>query len=648
MATSASLATIVDAQRVPLPESPPRRQNVMDWLAETPMPTRRVANPSAVNRSGPSSSDTSSPGLQRCLADNTAATLALPELDESYEDLLQTPAPRKPQAFVASANVTAFVSPTASTASPSSRGASFGPLPELRSGPAQTLSPPERTTLLPAAPRWLSDEADDDLMRTPAPKKVLDSAFARSAEVDELTLSLLPPTASSSTSCGRAPTNVTSLPANASVFETTTLLPTAPELADESCADLLSTPMPKSVRAFAHAADSSAFPVETSFSSDTSSILTVGAIPDGQNEAEQTTFLPVMDASYDDLMATPALQRVKAFLIADASVSLSPPACSAIGSAFVIDGTGGPSELQNRTTILPSFPADREESFEDLMATPAPRRVQQLDPDISTFPSPPMRSGLGTSASSTASSTSTSPSDATATDGASQDELDQTGFWPVVAGVDETFDDLMTTPAPRRIKMLSASPPSAPALMVSPRATELPKDSASLEARFGYLLASTRGVPRTPVTVSGAPTAVDMSFANDDESFDLDALKCDGMGDETFDLLSTPLPSLAQSRTSNFPRSPTVSPTPAVPPTPVPATTADTEDDGDETLILSAPAFDLHDESFSLLSGSRPSGLEDDDESDDWGLEEERALQPVMSAKRCANPLHLQTPFDQC
>jgi hypothetical protein len=495
IALSGSSASLAQARRVPLPESPPRRQNVMDWLAETPMPTRRVAAPSsAVDRRGPDVNDTLSLApLHSSAADNTAATLASFEMDESYEDLLQTPAPRKPRAFVTSAKVTAFPSPTTSE-SPSA----LGPLPVLIHQSRSKLRPLERTTLLPSAPRWEDDEAKDDLMATPAP------------------------------------------------------------------------------------------------------------------------------------------QRLKLFSAADVSVFPLPPSSSPLGSSVAHDSLESRAEVQDKTTVLPSIPADLDESFDNLMATPAPRRVQKLGPDASVFPSPPASADLNVSTSSSASSTSTASTAATATERADRDEPDQTGFWPALVGADETFDDLWTTPAPRRVKTLSVSPPSAPALTSPQPTTKPPQDASSLEARFGYLLASTRGAPRTSVAISRAPVAVDPSTTDEDESFDLGALKGVGMSDETFDLLSTPLPSLAQSRTSNFPRSPSTSPTPPA------ASTAPIEDNGDETLILSSKAFDFQDESFSLLSGARPTGLGDDDEVDDWGQEKEKGLQAIMAAGRCVDLVLLE------
>lgn len=634
MATSTLLA---QARRVPLPESPPRRQNVMDWLAETPMPTRRVvASPSTVARRAAADDDfASSPAPPQLSADNTAATLAPFEIDESYEDLLQTPAPRKPRAFVASANVTAFVSPTSS--STLSCDGPLGQLPALNHRPQLKSSPLEQTTVLPSAPNWEDDEADDDLMRTPAPQKVRNFAFARpaAAAADESTFPSLPAAFAPSTSRSAAPASAPL--ADSSMLETTTFLPATGNLADESYADLLSTPAPRQVRTFALAADTSAFSADTSFASSTSSTSTVAAGRAGSAglaDAEETTFLPAMDASYDDLMATPAPQRVKVFSAAD--VSVFPSLTSSVLSS-VNGNHARPAETQDGTTVLPHIPADLDESFNNLMTTPAPRRVQKLGPDASTFPSPPAMADLGASTASSATSTSTVSSNRTTTNVTDRDELDQTGFWPANVGADETYDDLMTTPAPRRVKTLSVSPPSAPALTSPPPSTEPPRDSASLEARFGYLLASTRGAPRTPVAADRMQGPADVAVDNDDESFDLGALKGVSMGDETFDLLSTPLPSLAQSRTSNFPRSSSASPTPLSVPSP-----ALTEEDGDETLILSSKAFDLQDESFSLLSGSRPTGLgDDDDEADDWGLEEEREIQTLMAADRCIFPTHI-------
>lgn len=424
----------------------------MDWLAETPMPSRRPKqNPDRSVRF-----DTSAvlPSV------DSSIVFPLPA-DDSYEDLMATPAPRKVKTFAfASQDVTSVPSPPNSTTS------SYSPPSAPRS--------PERTTLLPSMPDF---DEEDDLMRTPALRKVKKFEFA----YDVTTLPWPQGSPSSFPSTTLPLTTSTSTP------ERTAYLPNIPDL-DETYDDLLTTPAPKRVQNITFSEDVSTFPSANDLSTVSS-------------EAMQMTDLTV-----------------------------------------------------DETTVLPLM-SHRGESFDDLL-TPAPRRVQTLSADQFTFPSPP---------SSLASSLSTVVSHSISSDGA-----DQTTYLPS-GRFDETFEDLLTTPAPKRVKNLIPSPP--PSTNVSPPSAAPSPTPAEAVKSFAV-------VP--PVNVPANDSLLD-------ESFNLlvdKAFTHPKDSDLTFEnLLSTPLPSLAESRTANFspPRE---------------------EDVGEETLILDEKVLEVGDVSFALLTES--------------------------------------------
>lgn len=480
------------AMFAPLPSSPPPSLPVFDYLAPTPRPPICIS--------------------KLAKAKQTALLESPPRRQNVMDWLAETPMP--------------------------SRRPKQNPDRSVRFDTSVVLSSVDESIVFPLP----ADDSYEDLMATPAPRKVKTFAFA-SQDVTSF------PSPPNSTTSSYSPPSAPRSP------ERTTLLPSMPEFDEED--DLMRTPAPRKVKKFESAHDVTTFPSpQGSSSSSPSTTLPLATSISTPGRTAYLPNVPDLEEINDDLLTTPAPRHVHNITFSE-DVATFPSANDL--SSVSSDATQMADLTVDKTTMLPQM-GHGDESFDDLLTTPAPRRVTTLSADQSTFPSPP--SSLASSLS-TVVSHSTSSAD-------SAEVANQTTYLPL-ARFDETFEDLLTTPAPKRVKNLIPSPP--PSTNVSP-------SSATLS-------------PTPPQAQASSAVAPSVNLpANDsllDESFNLLANKAfthPAESDLTFEnLLSTPLPSLAESRTANFspPREDGV---------------------GEETLILDEKVLEVGDVSFALLTGS--------------------------------------------